>query len=880
MNTLSLLSRQPWVAGLGWTLVHFLWQGALISVLLAVVRALTGSSLTPRGRYWLACVALGCMVTAPVLTFAALEYATGDRTPAPMRAAISFTTWQQILPWLVVTWLGGVALFSARLIGGWRITRRLRAVAVGPVPAEWRKTFEGLLRRMRVTAPVRLLTSSLVTVPTVVGWMRPVILMPVSALTGLPPDQVTALLAHELAHICRNDYLVNILQSIAEAVLFYHPAVWWVSEQIRAEREACCDDLAVEASGDVLVYVRALVDLETRRRAAFRDSLNIALAADGGSLVNRVRRLVQPPQPAAHTLPGFGAAWVLGFLWLAGIGAATLHGAPNSAARLFAPPAHAAAPDTSLQPVLEAPPEIQVTPPRLPALAALLFDPFLPPPQARIPSATITGKVIADHSGAPVASAEVHVYKTGTAGLAADLETDGDGRFSASELEPGEYRLEISKPNHLGTTARLIVTGTEPAPPSILARLIRSGAILGQVKDAQGKPVVGARVIAMAKPKGTLPMQPDFTPGRIATVDARGQYRLFNLPPGEYAVVVSYGASAMAVGSTGSSTTASALGSAFLFFPENSNPRFFAIAGGDEIRSVNFDIRTAAMFHVSGQVQLPDPQARFWLALSIPDQPALASAVAQSEADGKFTFTGISPGVYNLLAIKTGGARGGRGAIPDSDPLFARIRVNVAAENLDGITVVPESGRSLSVLLRTAGPCPATAQVVLTPLEDWAARLERRVSVTAGKEETVASLAPSRYSVSVDKAGDCFAAGSIADLTGGDPGPLIVNLAPSGSIRGRLDAGGRRPADFDIVLLEANFDDPASAVRIAVPETDGKFVFTGLRPGRYRIAAKPAAEASQSHWLAEAGTMLEFDVGGGANLEMNLAAPPAARGQE
>ena len=885
MITIHLFSRQPWIADLGWTLVHFLWQGTLISVLLAVVRALMGRSLGTRGRYLLACVALSSMVIAPVLTFLVLETSVLENSsvvsPALWRASLSANVWQQILPWLVAVWIAGVTVFSVRLIGGWHLTRRLRTVAIGPIPQEWQETFDQLIRRMRVSAPVRLLTSSLVTVPTVVGWIRPVVLMPVTALTGLPLDQVKALLAHELAHICRQDYVVNIVQSIAEALLFYHPAVWWVSDQIRAEREACCDDLAVEASGDVLVYVQALVDLESQRRASLNAAFKTALAADGGSLVNRIRRLIQPPQPASHTLQGLGAAWVVGFLWLAGIGAATLHGAPSSAARMFTPPRLNPAATTFPMVTLEAPPVIKLNPPRMPALGALLFDPFIPPPQAAAPGATITGKVIADHSGAPVASAEVHFYRTGTVGLAADLETDVDGKFSASELDPGEYRLEISKPNHLGATVRLVVTGTESSPPNVLARLIRSGAILGQVKDAQGKPIVGAHVMAMARPKAGAPLQPDFATGRIATVDARGQYRLYNLPPGEYAVVASYGASTMAVGSTGSSTTSSALGSGFQFFPENTNPRFFSIAGGDEIRNIDFNIRTTAMFSVNGQVQLPDPKARFWLALSTLDQPALAAAVAQSAADGKFTFPGISPGSYNLLAFKTGGARNGRGAIPDPDVLFARMRVIVTTENIEGISVVPENGRSVNLILHTSGGCPATAQVTLAPLEDWSAQLERHVTITTAKEQTETSLAPSRYAVSAVNSGACSVPSSIVDLTGsGNPGLVTVELAPSGSIRGRLDAGGRRVTDFAAVLLAANFDDPANAVHIAMPEADGKFAFSGLPPGRYRIAAKPVSEASPSHWLSEAATMLEFEVGGGANLEINLAAPPAVRSQE
>src|SRR5207249_2224703 len=124
-----------------------------------------------------------------------------------------------------------------------------------------------LARRVQVPRPVRLLVSAIVQVPTVIGELRPIILMPIGALSGLPPDQVEGLLLHELAHIRRHDYLVNIFQSIVEALLFYHPGVWWISGHIRRERELCCDDLAVSVIGDVLTYARALAELESFRPA-------------------------------------------------------------------------------------------------------------------------------------------------------------------------------------------------------------------------------------------------------------------------------------------------------------------------------------------------------------------------------------------------------------------------------------------------------------------------------------------------------------------------------------------------------------------------------------------------------------------------------------
>ena len=126
------------------------------------------------------------------------------------------------------------------------------------------------------------LESTLVEVPMVIGWLRPVILLPVAATTGLSSEQLEAILAHELAHVARRDYLVNLLQSVVETLLFYHPAVWWVSNQIRVEREHCCDDIAVAVSGNVLVYARALTELEELRGRSPAPSL--ALGGDGGAL--------------------------------------------------------------------------------------------------------------------------------------------------------------------------------------------------------------------------------------------------------------------------------------------------------------------------------------------------------------------------------------------------------------------------------------------------------------------------------------------------------------------------------------------------------------------------------------------------------------------
>jgi len=155
---------------------------------------------------------------------------------------------------------------------------------------------------------VRLLVSAWAEAPVVIGWIRPVVLVPIGALNGMPAEYVEALLMHELAHVRRKDYLVNLLQSVAEALLFYHPAVWWVSGHIRAEREACCDDIAARESGDVLTYASALAELESQR-SEFR----LALAANGASLADRVARLLgeSPRTSGSGLAPGLATGLVL-----------------------------------------------------------------------------------------------------------------------------------------------------------------------------------------------------------------------------------------------------------------------------------------------------------------------------------------------------------------------------------------------------------------------------------------------------------------------------------------------------------------------------------------------------------------------------------------
>jgi len=216
--------------------------------------------------------------------------------PEQPKTVATKTSWKQhtaelfepALPYIVTGWLVGVFGLSVWHLGGWAQLQRLRRKMVRQVNASLQGRLKELVQKLGVNRAVQLLESALVEVPTVVGWLRPVILLPASALTGLSVEQLDAMLAHELAHIKRFDYLVNMLQTVVEILGFYHPAVWWVSHKIRAERENCCDDLAVSISGDRVRYARALTLMEEIR--ASRGEL--AVAASGSSLFTRISRLV------------------------------------------------------------------------------------------------------------------------------------------------------------------------------------------------------------------------------------------------------------------------------------------------------------------------------------------------------------------------------------------------------------------------------------------------------------------------------------------------------------------------------------------------------------------------------------------------------------
>jgi hypothetical protein len=300
------------------------------------------------------------------------------------------------MPLLVTGWLLGVAFLLGRMAGGWWQVRQVYRASLAAPASAWQASCRRIACSMGLHAAARVVDSALVDVPTVVGCLRPVILLPVAAIASLQPSHVEAILAHELAHIRRHDYLVNLLQTVTETLLFYHPGVWWVSARIREEREHCCDDAAVDVCGDRLSYARALTELETWRV----ESSALALAATAGSLPGRVRRILR--MPPAHEPPptNWVATLVLVTVFTAGAGRvqqlpelltqARVHAASVIESHLLPAPAPAPAPATTVLPVARSrfaepaaeqwPPPPPPPPPAPPPPPPPPDDPWPPPP--------------------------------------------------------------------------------------------------------------------------------------------------------------------------------------------------------------------------------------------------------------------------------------------------------------------------------------------------------------------------------------------------------------------------------------------------------------------------------------------------------------------
>ncbi len=288
---------------LTWSLVHFLWQGAAIAALAAACMFVFRS---PSTRYLLGLGALALMLASFAVTFSVLQDSPGngaELSPQHLPAHVAANTWmpdnsaplssapavaaEQDFLWVARVWLAGVAGLALRIVFGLLVLEYLRRRNLVALPAPLVQKFTALQRRLGIRRFIRYCECQRVRVPAVIGFFRPIVLIPVRALTGLSTEQLEAVVAHELGHIKRFDVAVNFVQVIAETLFFFHPAVWWLNKRIRADREDCCDDVAVAMSGGSLGYAKALAAMAT-----WRDAPRFAMAATGSPLAARVSRLL------------------------------------------------------------------------------------------------------------------------------------------------------------------------------------------------------------------------------------------------------------------------------------------------------------------------------------------------------------------------------------------------------------------------------------------------------------------------------------------------------------------------------------------------------------------------------------------------------------
>jgi beta-lactamase regulating signal transducer with metallopeptidase domain/uncharacterized GH25 family protein len=555
MTILTSFSGLDWTERIGLTLLHSLWLIALIAALFAVIVTFL-QRRSAQLRYLVGCLALFAMLLAPTGTYLLLSTAqpfvdaspravatanhheqssetiaapghddkssapTAPTEPSPSTTQPSLalaesvappdspaaaksenalsgnlsTALRNCLPWATSLWIFGVVLLSLRPFWGWQHALRLQRRGTSPLPDTLDSLALHVLRRLKVSRTVRFAESILVEVPTVIGFLRPIVLLPASAVSGLTALEIEFVLAHELAHIRRHDWLVNLAQIVIEALLFYHPAMWWVSSEIRKERENCCDDAAVAVCGDPPTCARALAHLEELRGT----TPVVAMAANGGSLITRIRRLVG--KPASPCNRRFG-------ICLAGPSALAI----AAMIIVFAMATGGA----------EEPPVVG-------------GDTLAEPESTPKPTFTLT---VLDHQDNPIPHAKVNHGRV-----------DRDKKrvhFSRTADESGVVVLDTTPPENIGWFSFSVKTpGYAPfygqwdnwdsndlPPQQFSVRLKKGKTIGGVVHDEHGKPVEGVKV-EFSFPYGPDGMRVDDGTGCAArgTTDAEGRWTCGYVP--------------------------------------------------------------------------------------------------------------------------------------------------------------------------------------------------------------------------------------------------------------------------------------------------------------------------------------------------------------
>jgi len=312
MNFLYEFIPKQFINAIGWTIFHSIWQAVIAAILVGSI-LITCNQKSARIRYNLTLTAIFILFAASIVTFYKV-YNSIEPEPVHLKTnnlvlnsdkitgltAISPTNETEIfdniknlfnryLPFIVIGWLLGVIIFSFRIMGGLLYVQRLRKIGLKTPDEQWQVILNNISRKINLKCVVNIFESSLIKIPVAIGYFKPIILFPLGILSCMPQNQVEAIIAHELAHIKRNDFIVNLIQTFIEAFFFYHPAIWWISSVINRERENCCDDIAIDYCLDSTVFSKALFNLQE----TCMQERNVVPAALGkrNNLYRRIKRM-------------------------------------------------------------------------------------------------------------------------------------------------------------------------------------------------------------------------------------------------------------------------------------------------------------------------------------------------------------------------------------------------------------------------------------------------------------------------------------------------------------------------------------------------------------------------------------------------------------
>lgn len=754
------------------SLLHFLWQGAAIALLANLCLRLSARR-SAEARYAIAAGGLCFMSICPVLTFMyytqtgaiaeRLLRLTGETiSTRAIDAPVEATLW-----WtqsIVLVWFAGMAVSSLRLAAGWSLSRRLVLLAKKAVPSQLVRVCDDVANQVALRRRVKILLSEHLDTPAAIGWLRPVILLPVSALTGLEETQIRAILAHEIAHIRRHDFLINAFQRVVEAVLFYHPAVWWLSSRVRAEREHCCDDLAIRVCGDRLIYAEALIALERSRST----EPVFAVAATGGGLVQRVRRIlgrevIRPDWQSALAAVLLITAWIIGGVWQS----AVLSAEPLLPPKPPAPPPISSAVAAFTAIVTAQPVVLPETQQALPAQT--------PPPGpgkiegivARAGSAEAVAGVQVTLAGGPadpkavqeltralggrgivfapanIGSVDEVIQQAldaaATIGVAPNFPSmrdainnfraanagrfsaasDATGRFTIEDVIPGQYTVQAEREGFFQPEPLTVRVAANQAS-QLTVPVSSAATISGRIRDAAGRPQTNVDVVAYALVynNGYPTLQPRIT----KQVNDKGEYRLFWLQPGEYYLA------AAPRPATGSATAASKDQSIRTFFPNAQDANSTVpvrIKPGDQLSGMDIEIQKVIAAKIAGKVITNIPPAETIESAARTNSPSgSATAIMLISRDmtrpdlpggntstigtipvnsgvGQFEIGGLLPGSYDLYArIAESGANGGAGFA------FGFTPIEVHGEDLNGLSITVQRTVPVNGIVTIDGAVP------------------------------------------------------------------------------------------------------------------------------------------------------------------------------